>query len=133
MQHGSHPPGETLHFPHPAQTNLRVTIEQVAFAIAVELGQRLRQHSYIGYRKIESLRSGRRDNMGGIPSQKKFSILHRFDDEAAHASDPFLDYGSFHKFPSARGLQPHVQFFPDFFVRPFHDVLGRIALDIQPA
>src|SRR5205085_6717628 len=91
MQHGSHPPGETLHFPHPAQTNLRVTIEQVAFAIAVELGQRLRQHSYIGYRKIESLRSGRRDNMGGIPSQKKFSILHRFDDEAAHASDPFLD------------------------------------------
>src|SRR5258705_10122725 len=40
VQHGSHPPGKSLHFPNAAQADLRVTFEQLRFSFRVKFRKR---------------------------------------------------------------------------------------------
>src|SRR3984885_15261845 len=52
MQHRSHPPRESLHFPDAPQADIRIGIEQVAAASVIKVLESPRQYSNVANRQI---------------------------------------------------------------------------------
>src|SRR5260370_24562622 len=66
MQHRSHPPGKTLHFPDPVETSLRIFVEPVRAARAVELGKRARENANIGDGQVQPFGASGRNDVGSV-------------------------------------------------------------------
>jgi hypothetical protein len=64
MEHGSHPTREPLHFPDAPQADLRICVEQITTSSVIKLLESPREYLNIGNRKIQSLDSSRRNDVG---------------------------------------------------------------------
>src|SRR5215813_6554085 len=119
-----------LRLPDPSQTGRRITLEQIAVAVLIELRDRACEHPDVREREIHALRAGRRLDVGGIAGEKEPAILHGLDDEAAHGGDALLQHRAFGEF--ARAADAGMQFLPDARVRPVFDVVVGGALQVEP-
>ena len=130
MQHGGHPPGKALYFPHSPQAGGRVAVEQISATGFVEFLHRVGQDAYVGDREIEPFCAGWRHNMRGVASQKQTAKLHGFHHKAAHAGDALLNHGTFGKTPAGT-RQARMQFLPNAFIGPVLNIFVGITLQIK--
>src|SRR5262249_49530349 len=67
----------------------------------------------------------------GVSGQKEPPVLHRFDDEAAHRRDAFLNDRPFFQREIAARIEPRLQLPPDAIVRPVGDLFVRVGLNVE--
>ena len=82
--------------------------------------------------EVQSLRAGRRHDVGRVAGQEEASVPHRLGDEAAHRRDPLLEHRALRERPAGEA-EPDLQLLPDALVGPLGDVLVGAALDVEAA
>src|SRR5271169_1837148 len=105
MEHGRHPPGEALYLPYAAEAGLGVGVEQVAASGGVEVRESAGEDAHVGDGEVESLGTGGRHDVRGVTGEEELAVLHRFDYEASHASDAFLEHRAFLQLPILFGRE----------------------------
>ena len=105
VQHRRHPPRKSLHLPNPPQTNIRISLQSLARSALVKINQPSRQNAHIRNRKIQSLRSRRRNDMRRIAQQKQFPMPHRLSHKTPHRRHAFLQNRPISQRPIRRASQ----------------------------
>src|ERR1700733_10261135 len=103
MQHRGHPPRKALYLPHAAQTRFGIVVQAIGRTCFVEIDQRSRQNAYVGYGKIQSFRTGGRNDVRSVTEKKQIAVAHRLGYEAAHRADALLQDWTVGELPSVAG------------------------------
>ena len=130
VQHRRHPPREVLGAPDAAQARLRVA-RRARRRRSVPVGDRVGEHANVGDGEVQPLRAGRRDDVRGVAREEEPPVLHRLDDEAAHAGHALLDDRPLVQRPAGQP-EPRAQLLPDALVRPLVERLVGPALEVEP-
>src|SRR6516162_971053 len=70
VQHGSHPPRESLAFPNAAQAALSVLANPLAFSTLVQIHKRTCQHAHVRHREVQPFCPGRWHDVCRIAEEK---------------------------------------------------------------
>ncbi len=89
-------------------------------------GERLGEHADVGDGEVEPLRAGRRHDVRGVAGEEQAAVLHRLDDEAAHAGDALLEDLAGVQRPALEPEAP-LELVPDPLVGPLVEILVRAA------
>ena len=108
---------------------MRVRLEQGVAAGSHAVGDRLGEHLHVGHGQVQALRSGRGHDVRGVAGEVEPPMLHRLDDEAPHAGDPFLEHRAFAQCPAVEP-GPELELLPDAVVGPAGDILVVGDLDV---
>src|SRR5262245_11781630 len=117
--------------PDAAQAGLRISFKHLGLSSPVIISERPRENANVGGGQIEPLGAGRRHDVRGVSGKKHPPVLHRFDDEAPHRRDAFLNDRPLFQREVAAGVQPRLQLPPDAVIGPVGDLFARVALDIE--
>ena len=133
MQQHRQPPRHARGAPYPAQCRLRIAVEIIRSAAAVELGQRAGQIKHVGHREVKALGAGRRHDMGGIAGEKQRTVAHRLRDEAAQRRDRLFDRGTGDDAVGHLPRTARLNLLPEPIVRPILEPGVEVALDVVAA
>jgi len=135
MQQGGHPPGKTFGFPDACQCAAGILIKFGGIIVCggVELDQGIRKVMNITGRQVQTLCSGRWNDMCGVAGQKQRSEPHRFGDKAAQWRNAFFNSRSGDQCFGGRGIKARFQFIPEACVGPLLDRIGKGTLDVTTA